>query len=161
MATALIGCDKSVIPSGNDLYLPISIITITQKNNCLSRDDDKVTIFSVNHFVLSPSAALSISLKQLRSLTSIKFLPCLTLGAICNILPIFFECLWVNMKYIIVTGGVISGLGKGIVASSLGLLLKGFNLQLTAVKIDPYINIDAGTFSPYEHGKYDRLGNRN
>lgn len=61
------------------------------------------------------------------------------------------------MKYILVTGGVISGLGKGIVSSSLGLLLKGFNLKVTAIKIDPYINIDAGTFSPYEHGKFRNL----
>lgn len=56
------------------------------------------------------------------------------------------------MKYILVTGGVISGIGKGVISSSIGTLLKGFNIQVTAIKIDPYINIDAGTFSPYEHG---------
>lgn len=64
------------------------------------------------------------------------------------------------MKYILVTGGVISGLGKGVISSSLGALLKGFNLNVTAIKIDPYINIDAGTFSPYEHGKKSILCNR-
>jgi len=57
------------------------------------------------------------------------------------------------MKYIIVTGGVISGLGKGITASSIGLLLKYAGLNVTAIKIDPYLNIDAGTMSPYEHGE--------
>jgi len=56
------------------------------------------------------------------------------------------------MKYILITGGVISGIGKGVIASSIGTILKCCGLQVTAVKIDPYINIDAGTFSPYEHG---------
>uniref|UniRef100_A0A3B3TTQ8 CTP synthase n=1 Tax=Poecilia latipinna TaxID=48699 RepID=A0A3B3TTQ8_9TELE len=55
------------------------------------------------------------------------------------------------MKYILVTGGVISGIGKGIIASSVGTILKSCGLRVTAIKIDPYINIDAGTFSPYEH----------
>lgn len=57
------------------------------------------------------------------------------------------------MKYILVTGGVISGIGKGVVASSLGVILKHCNVPVTSIKIDPYINIDAGTFSPYEHGE--------
>uniref|UniRef100_A0A7N6B1J3 CTP synthase n=1 Tax=Anabas testudineus TaxID=64144 RepID=A0A7N6B1J3_ANATE len=57
------------------------------------------------------------------------------------------------MKYILVTGGVISGIGKGIIASSVGTILKSCGLHVTAIKIDPYINIDAGTFSPYEHGE--------
>lgn len=57
------------------------------------------------------------------------------------------------MKYILVTGGVISGIGKGIIASSVGTILKSCGLNVTAIKIDPYINIDAGTFSPYEHGR--------
>uniref|UniRef100_A0A665T654 CTP synthase n=1 Tax=Echeneis naucrates TaxID=173247 RepID=A0A665T654_ECHNA len=55
------------------------------------------------------------------------------------------------MRYILVTGGVISGIGKGIIASSVGTILKSCGLRVTAIKIDPYINIDAGTFSPYEH----------
>ncbi|CAF94344.1 unnamed protein product, partial [Tetraodon nigroviridis] len=59
----------------------------------------------------------------------------------------------VAMKYILVTGGVISGIGKGIIASSVGTILKSCGLHVTAIKIDPYINIDAGTFSPYEHGE--------
>lgn len=58
-----------------------------------------------------------------------------------------------QMKYILVTGGVISGIGKGIIASSVGTILKSCGLHVTSIKIDPYINIDAGTFSPYEHGK--------
>lgn len=57
------------------------------------------------------------------------------------------------MKYILVTGGVISGVGKGIVTSSIGAILKACNLKVTAIKIDPYLNIDAGLFSPYEHGE--------
>uniref|UniRef100_A0A8C3L516 CTP synthase n=1 Tax=Chrysolophus pictus TaxID=9089 RepID=A0A8C3L516_CHRPC len=57
------------------------------------------------------------------------------------------------MKYILVTGGVISGIGKGIIASSIGTILKSSGLRVTSIKIDPYINIDAGTFSPYEHGE--------
>ena len=57
------------------------------------------------------------------------------------------------MKYILVSGGVISGLGKGVIASSVGALLKSCGLNVTSVKIDPYLNIDAGTFSPYEHGE--------
>lgn len=58
------------------------------------------------------------------------------------------------MKYILVTGGVISGVGKGVISSSFGTLLNSCNIPVTSIKIDPYINIDAGTFSPYEHGKY-------
>lgn len=57
------------------------------------------------------------------------------------------------MKYILVTGGVISGVGKGVISSSFGTMLTHCNINVTSIKIDPYINIDAGTFSPYEHGK--------
>lgn len=57
------------------------------------------------------------------------------------------------MKYIVITGGVISGLGKGITASSIGLLLRNMGYNTTMIKIDPYLNIDAGTISPYEHGE--------
>ncbi|KAK8805637.1 hypothetical protein WA158_002293 [Blastocystis sp. Blastoise] len=57
------------------------------------------------------------------------------------------------MKYVIVTGGVISGLGKGITISCLGVLLQSYGLKITSIKIDPYINCDAGTMSPYEHGE--------
>ncbi|KAK7386610.1 hypothetical protein VNO78_26944 [Psophocarpus tetragonolobus] len=57
------------------------------------------------------------------------------------------------MKYVLVTGGVISGLGKGVTASSIGLLLKACGLRVTAIKIDPYLNTDAGTMSPFEHGE--------
>jgi len=57
------------------------------------------------------------------------------------------------MKYILVTGGVISGIGKGVIASSIGTILKHCGLHVTSIKIDPYINIDAGTFSPFEHGE--------
>ncbi len=57
------------------------------------------------------------------------------------------------MKYIIVTGGVMSGLGKGITAASTGRNLKNKGCRVTAIKIDPYINIDAGTMSPFQHGE--------
>ncbi|KAJ2719873.1 CTP synthase ura7 [Coemansia sp. Benny D115] len=58
-----------------------------------------------------------------------------------------------NTKYIVVSGGVISGIGKGIIASSTGLLLKTLGLTVTSIKIDPYLNIDAGTLSPLDHGE--------
>ena len=56
-------------------------------------------------------------------------------------------------KYIFVTGGVVSGLGKGITAASLGRLLKMRGLKVAAQKLDPYINVDPGTMSPYQHGE--------
>lgn len=56
-------------------------------------------------------------------------------------------------KYIFVTGGVVSGLGKGITAASLGRLLKARGFKVAAQKLDPYINIDPGTMSPYQHGE--------
>ena len=56
-------------------------------------------------------------------------------------------------KHIFVTGGVVSGLGKGITAASLGKLLKLMGLKVTAQKLDPYINVDPGTMSPYQHGE--------
>ncbi|MDR0519098.1 MAG: CTP synthase [Clostridiales Family XIII bacterium] len=56
-------------------------------------------------------------------------------------------------KYIFVTGGVVSGLGKGITAASLGRLLKDCGLKVTAQKLDPYINVDPGTMNPIEHGE--------
>lgn len=57
------------------------------------------------------------------------------------------------MYYIVVSGGVISGLGKGITASSIGLILKSYGYNVTAIKIDPYLNVDSGTMSPFEHGE--------
>jgi CTP synthase len=56
-------------------------------------------------------------------------------------------------KYLFVTGGVLSGLGKGITTASIGLLLKSRGLKVTAIKIDPYLNCDAGTMNPYQHGE--------
>ncbi len=58
-----------------------------------------------------------------------------------------------TVKYIFVTGGVVSGLGKGITAASLGRLLKARGLKVAAQKLDPYINVDPGTMSPYQHGE--------
>ena len=58
-----------------------------------------------------------------------------------------------NTKYIFVVGGVMSGVGKGITASSLATILQARGLRLTAMKIDPYINVDAGTMNPTEHGE--------
>lgn len=57
------------------------------------------------------------------------------------------------MKYIVVSGGVVSGLGKGVTISSIGRMLKGSGLRVTSIKIDPYLNVDAGTMSPFEHGE--------
>lgn len=58
-----------------------------------------------------------------------------------------------RMKYVLVTGGVVSGLGKGVTASSIGVLLKACGQRVTHIKIDPYLNVDAGTMSPFEHGE--------
>ena len=57
------------------------------------------------------------------------------------------------MKFIIVSGGVLSGLGKGVIASSIGLLLKSHGIKVTTIKCDMYLNIDAGTMNPIEHGE--------
>ncbi|MDP4181462.1 MAG: CTP synthase [Bacillota bacterium] len=58
-----------------------------------------------------------------------------------------------SVKYVFVTGGVVSGLGKGITAASLGRLLKARGLHVTIQKFDPYLNVDPGTMSPYQHGE--------
>uniref|UniRef100_A0A7S1TII0 CTP synthase n=1 Tax=Compsopogon caeruleus TaxID=31354 RepID=A0A7S1TII0_9RHOD len=60
---------------------------------------------------------------------------------------------WNGAKFVLVSGGVISGIGKGLTASSIGVLLKSCGWRVTAIKIDPYINMDAGTMSPFEHGE--------
>src|SRR5438309_12059198 len=57
------------------------------------------------------------------------------------------------VKYVIVTGGVLSRLGKGISTSSIGVLLKSKGLKVCPLKIDPYLNVDAGTMNPYQHGE--------
>ena len=57
------------------------------------------------------------------------------------------------MKYVFVTGGVVSGLGKGITAASLGRLLKARGYRVTMQKFDPYLNIDPGTMNPIQHGE--------
>ena len=56
-------------------------------------------------------------------------------------------------KYIFVTGGVVSSLGKGISASSIGLLLKKRGLKVASIKSDPYLNVDPGTMNPFQHGE--------
>ncbi|MEK7670328.1 MAG: CTP synthase, partial [Bacteroidota bacterium] len=58
-----------------------------------------------------------------------------------------------HVKYIFITGGVVSSLGKGIAASSLGMLLKSRGLRVTIQKFDPYINVDPGTMNPFQHGE--------
>ena len=57
------------------------------------------------------------------------------------------------MRYVVITGGVLSGIGKGTIASSICYLLKNSGLRVTALKIDPYLNYDAGTMNPYQHGE--------
>jgi len=56
-------------------------------------------------------------------------------------------------KYIFVTGGVVSSLGKGVAASSIGCLLESRGFQVTLQKCDPYLNVDPGTMSPFQHGE--------
>ncbi|MBC7130041.1 CTP synthase, partial [Candidatus Bathyarchaeota archaeon] len=57
------------------------------------------------------------------------------------------------VKYIFVTGGVLSSVGKGIVTASIGKMLQARGFKVTAIKIDPYVNVDAGTMNPYMHGE--------
>ena len=56
-------------------------------------------------------------------------------------------------KFIFISGGVISGVGKGVATSSIALLLKSRGFKVTAIKADPYLNVDAGTLNPVEHGE--------
>ncbi|HOS32919.1 MAG TPA: CTP synthase, partial [Spirochaetota bacterium] len=58
-----------------------------------------------------------------------------------------------SVKFIFVSGGVCSSLGKGIASSSIGALLEGCGYKIAMTKVDPYINVDAGTMSPYQHGE--------
>ena len=58
-----------------------------------------------------------------------------------------------STNFIFVTGGVVSSLGKGISAASIGALLESRGLRVTLIKLDPYINVDPGTMSPYQHGE--------
>jgi len=58
-----------------------------------------------------------------------------------------------NTRYVFITGGVVSSLGKGIIASSLGRLLRARGISCTIIKLDPYLNVDPGTMSPYQHGE--------
>ena len=56
-------------------------------------------------------------------------------------------------KYIFISGGVISGIGKGVSAASVGFILKSYGYKITMIKADPYLNVDAGTMNPLEHGE--------
>ena len=56
-------------------------------------------------------------------------------------------------RYIFIAGGVMSGVGKGVACASIGKILKSKGYEVTAIKIDPYINVDAGTMNPTEHGE--------
>ena len=56
-------------------------------------------------------------------------------------------------RYIFISGGVMSGIGKGVATASIGRILQGKGFRVTAVKIDPYVNVDAGTMNPIEHGE--------
>ena len=58
-----------------------------------------------------------------------------------------------SARFVFVTGGVVSSLGKGIVAASLGRLLRARGISVTIIKLDPYLNVDPGTMSPYQHGE--------
>jgi CTP synthase len=55
-------------------------------------------------------------------------------------------------KYVFITGGVLSSVGKGIITSSVGKMLQARDAKVTAIKVDPYVNVDAGTMNPYMHG---------
>src|SRR5688572_28950595 len=86
-------------------------------------------------------------------------------GQICKSVPDFFDSLPARRselfhaagslmtKFVFVTGGVVSSLGKGIAAASLGAILEARGLKIAMVKLDPYINVDPGTMSPFQHGE--------
>ena len=59
-------------------------------------------------------------------------------------------------KFIFVTGGVVSGIGKGVSAASIGRILKSRGISVSIIKLDPYLNVDPGTMSPYQHGEVFR-----
>ena len=74
--------------------------------------------------------------------------------ALCAADTLTAGCLLVTREqYVVVTGGIMSGLGKGITASSIAVLLQGCGWKVSMIKIDPYLNVDAGTMSPFEHGE--------
>ncbi len=58
-----------------------------------------------------------------------------------------------STKYIFITGGVLSSLGKGLAAASIGAIMEARGLKVTNIKLDPYINVDPGTMSPFQHGE--------
>jgi CTP synthase len=72
-----------------------------------------------------------------------------------HFLPLFaaVPLLLLSMKYIFVTGGVVSSLGKGLAAASLGTLLEHRGLKVVLQKFDPYLNVDPGTMNPFQHGE--------
>jgi len=70
-----------------------------------------------------------------------------------NYIPVLYYFYFSVTKYIFITGGVVSSLGKGIVAASLGSILESRNLSVSVIKLDPYINVDPGTMSPSQHGE--------
>lgn len=74
-------------------------------------------------------------------------------GASESLTELVDEAVASNRKFVVVVGGVLSGIGKGVTASSIGVLLRSMGLRVTALKIDPYLNVDAGTMSPFEHGE--------
>ena len=78
-------------------------------------------------------------------------------SALCALTPeletLVADTLEHDRKIVVVTGGVLSGIGKGVTSSSIGVLLRALGYRVTALKIDPYLNVDAGTMSPFEHGE--------
>lgn len=103
---------------------------------------------------LKPKGKLSLSFPSRSTTHALK----LRGGEKADIIPdslreLVEETIESNRKIVVVTGGVLSGIGKGVTASSIGVLLRGMGLRVTALKIDPYLNVDAGTMSPFEHGE--------
>ena len=83
----------------------------------------------------------------------VNFAPCIFVRIYNRILILIYIITVAETKYIFVTGGVVSSLGKGIISSSIGKLLQARGYNITIQKFDPYINIDPGTLNPYEHGE--------
>lgn len=105
------------------------------------------------HFLESINAKSNHRNTHLSTISNIRGGSDETEDALPSLSELVEETIESNRKLIVVTGGVLSGIGKGVVASSLGVLLRAMGLRVTALKIDPYLNVDAGTMSPFEHGE--------
>ena len=116
------------------------LVRTPNANSCDNRDDSIANSRRDDRLGHPPSSSPPGRLRRLPSLP-----PALE--------DLVADALDSDRKIVVVTGGVLSGIGKGVTASSMGVLLRAMGYRVTALKIDPYLNVDAGTMSPFEHGE--------